>query len=276
MAGRYEIMKVDEDKNFIQYTSPSVILGQLSKGDGLMQWGVNEGISSIKRLAGYDDEGRYIVTDKILDDSRYAWKCKRDNTADIGSDLHKLVETYIHLRLDGADKKKQNEFSVYIKKQNINLRNMFYQFISWSKKHVKQFIESEQTVVDRNLCIAGTLDFIYEDFDGNIYCVDLKTSNAIYQTHEIQVVVYKNMRESMGGKYIVKSSYGPIYNKTMDVKKIKINKCAILEISRDFFYLEYKIIKDEEHKQRSFEAILAYYYISAARKLNNTRAKERR
>lgn len=276
MAARYEIMKVGEDEDFIQYTSPSVILGQLSKGDCLINWGVDTAIKYIVKYSYRQAGNVYSVQEKTLKEAGYAWKNKRDWTADLGSDLHHLVETYIHLELDNVDSKRKREFFELIARKQENLKNMFYQFIWWKNKHVKRFVESEQTVVDTNKCVAGTLDFIYEGFDELIYCVDLKTSNAIYQSHEIQVVSYKYARESMCGHYIVKSMYGDLYNKDMHIDKIKIDRCAILDISRDYFYLEYKIVNDMEHKQRSFEALLSYYYISAARRLNNKRAKERR
>jgi hypothetical protein len=297
MTARYEIKKVGVDKDFIQYTSPSVILGQLSKGDSLIQWGVDLAIKYIMEHGDtYVNSGTttrplsYSATSTLLDEARHAWKNKRNSTANIGSELHKLVETYIHLKLDKANIKKQNDFADHIKKQDVHLKNMFYQFIVWSKKRVKRFIESEQTVVNRDKCVAGTLDFIYEDLDGLIYCVDLKTTsfkpyknkktnkttyniNSYYDDHEFQVCAYKDARETMSGEYLVKSMYG---GKSMRVDKIKIQGCKILYIERDFFNLIDHDIKDAENRKECFYSLLSLYYLRCARNLNNKRAKERR
>lgn len=275
---RYEIMHVGIDKEFIQYTSPTVILGQLSKGDALIQWSADMAVNYIKDTSEYrtkDDQEAFIVYGRtVFSNAQYAWKKKRDNTADIGSELHALVETYINLRLN-RDIDKVNEFMDHVKTLDINLKNMFYQFIVWQRKNVKRFIESEKQVVHTELCYAGTLDFTYEGFDNKIYCVDLKTSNAIYKEHEIQIVSYKYARESMTGSYIIKSTFGDEYDKTIKSDSLKIDKCAILNISRDFFTLVFKIVRDEEYKQKSFEALLSHFYISAKRRLNNKRAKAR-
>ena len=274
---RYEIMKVGVDKDFIQYTSPSVILGQLSRGDFLLYWATGEAIKYIKERC-YDDcgDGYVSVSEKTLEKSKNAWKNKRDKTADIGTELHDLVEAYINMKLHKADQKQFDKFKEKLQNRKNNVRDMFYQFLVWSKDNVKKYIESEQHVVHKSLCYAGKLDFGYLGKDSKTYCVDLKTSNAIYSNHEIQVVSYKYARETMDGEYVIKSSFGKLYDKTLKLNKIKYDKCAILNISRDYFYLDFKVVKDEHYKQESFKALLLYYYVSAKRKINNIRAKERR
>jgi hypothetical protein len=276
---RYTIKKIGTDKEFIKYTSPSTILGLLSKGDNLLVWSAEMASNYIKNNSEYRTKGEdkaYITYgDRVFKDAVYAWKNKRDNTADLGSELHSLVETWINMKLRDENKDKFDDFLYYIKQKGIQLKTMFYQFLWWEKQNVKRYIESEKTVVDTELCYAGTLDFCYEGFDGKIYCVDLKTSNQIYKEHETQVVSYKYARESMKGVYIVHSNFGPEYDKRIEADLLTIDECAILNISRDYFHLHYKIIKDVEFKQKSFEALLVYFYTSAKRKLNNKRAKAR-
>jgi hypothetical protein len=254
MGNQYAIKKIGFDNEYISYPSPTGILGLLSKGDALIQWACN--------LC-------------VKENNPIAWKQMRDNTADIGSVLHHLIETFINMHIKETGK--LIDYINYIKTLDSNIRQMFWQFYIWQHYNVKQYLASEQFVCDRELCYAGTLDFIYEGIDNKIYCVDLKTSNMIYPEHEIQTVAYKTARESMSGKYdklsIVNNNS---WNDIVEYNELKIDKCAILNISRDYFDLEYKIINDIEYKQKSFEALLSFYYISKKRRVNNLRAKERR
>ena len=261
MGNQYAIKKVGFDNDYITYPSPTGVLGMLSKGEALIQWACN--------LC-------------VKENNPIAWKQTRDNTADIGSELHKLVESFINIEIKSysiliGNRTDQEAFMFYVFKQNYQLKQMFYQFYNWQNKNVKQFITSEQYVCHNKLCYAGTLDFIYEGFDNKIYCVDLKTSNGIYPEHEIQVVAYKIAREDMLGKYdklsIINNNS---WNDVIIYDQIKIDKCAILHIPQKDFYLDFKIINDIEYKQKSFEALLSFYYISKKRRLNNFRAKERR
>jgi hypothetical protein len=284
MGNQYAIKKIGFDDDYITYPSPTSILGMLSKGDALIQWAVNQAVEYIKiDYKKYITENKnelYIDIfnlDKLLNESKIAWKQTRDNTADIGSELHKLVETFINIIIKYGFNYETAQFLEHIEKKDYKLKQMFYQFYNWQMENVKQYIVSEQYVCHNELCYAGTLDFIYKGFDNKIYCVDLKTSNGVYPEHEIQVVAYKTARESMFGKYdklsVVKNNS---WNDLIEYDNIIIDKCVILHIPQKDFYLDFKIIDDIGNKQKSFEALLSFYYISKKRRLNNFRAKERR
>lgn len=307
---RYKAKQLNVDKDWIEYVSPSQILGQLSKGEGLTQWAINCAIDYIenykdKYIGDFDGFHKPLknvrINPEMLEESRTAWKNIRDNTADIGSQLHILVEKFINIKISmykttmyEGKKTKESYFLDYISKQPYQLKQMFYQFYVWQKKHVKRFIESEKPVIHRDLAYCGTLDYIYEGYDGLIYCDDLKTSNSIYKTHETQVVSYKYARESMNPvksidmfesfvndneptKYQIQFNQdGNTWTKTFNYPLIKIDKCGILRISRDFLELEYKIVKEEENKMRSFKALLTHFYSISARRLKNARAKNRK
>jgi hypothetical protein len=285
---RYTIKQVNE-KDFVEYTSPSVVLGQLSKGDMLVQWSADMTADYIKSYSTWIIESKNITSvaiDNIIQDARYAWKNKRDNTADIGSELHALIETYINLRIKNTN---IDDFLNHIKRKTGNIKIMFYQFMIWEKKNVKRFIESEKTVVHTNLCYAGTLDFCYEGFDDKVYCVDIKTTsfkpykqkdkktdykmNMYYKDHEIQVVSYKYAREAMTGSYVVCTN---THDKTIVADNIKIDGCKVLYIERDFFNLIDHDVKEVKLKQKSFEALLVYFYTSAKRRLKNNKRAEQR
>lgn len=241
--------------NGIEYTSPTQVLGLLSTGDALIYWAVN--------LA-------------LKHNDKNAWKTKRDQTADVGSELHNLIETYINIQL--KHKNNADTIKILLKDSNYNLKQMFYQFYNWQKKNVKEFLESESQVLHELLCYAGTVDFIYKDFDNNICLIDLKTSNAIYDKAKFQISAYKEARESMQSKkYVINgNNNGREYQKILLNTPRKIDKIGILKISRDFFDLEYiDYTKNHVLQFEAFLGLLKYYYCSAKRRLNNHRAKSR-
>ena len=292
MNNKYELKKINSDNDFQTYINVTGITGLLEKPQ-LKQWSSNMAIKYIKDnckkesdISCVDETIIYHPDDKLLESARYAHKQRLNETADIGSELHKLIESFINIKIDVYNdtdikntkdiEKKCNNFLNYTNSLDYKTKQMFYQFYIWQRKNVKRFIASEMTVCHQELCYAGTLDFIYEGLDGKIYCCDLKTSNNIYKEHELQCISYKYARESMEGSYYIKKEYnGQKWQEKKEYNKIKIDKCSILNISRDFFDLDFKVIKDQENLFDAFKGLLIFYYAYAKRQLNNKRAKER-
>lgn len=302
----YEIQKICVDKEPLTYINATGITGLIDK-PFLKQWAVDLAVDYIKTNKNIlnddiNDRGSIVCFNKdwknVLEQARYAHKNYLNKTADVGSTLHNIIETYINIRLakqyifsdlpkdanledleDHIDTRKEIEFIRYIDKQPYNIKQMFYQFYIWQRENVKEFIESEKPVVHQDLCYAGTLDFIYRGFDDKIYCIDVKTSGSVYKEHEIQAVSYKYARESMEGDYIVYNKrYNNDWTKTYNYPKIKIDASGILNIQRDYFWLDFKVTKDSDivNYMTSFEGLLTFFYSSSARKLKNKRAKLRR
>jgi hypothetical protein len=238
--------------NDVEYVSPSEVLGLLGKGDALLFWA-----SKLALQHGKVD----------------AFKTVRENTADIGSELHNTIETYINIKL----KQHTPDFSVLLKDKSDIHNQMFNQFLVWEKNTVKTWLESENQVVHQELCYAGTLDMIFVDKDDNIVLCDLKTKNELYNDERFQIAAYKYARESMFGKYKIHcQANGQDWIKEKNYGAIKIDKICILKIARDFFDLEYKdFTKGCERAFKSFCSLLDFYYLSADRRLkNNKRALE--
>jgi hypothetical protein len=246
----------------------------MDKDSKLLQWGVDQAIDNLLcegRILGANADGIniYQILESDLEESRYAWKKTREETADIGSTLHQLIETYINIKLSENDRPVAPFFKMEVKKHTEQIQDMFQKFLEWEKENVKCFLESEQSVCDINLCIAGTLDIIFLDKDDKIICADLKTSDNIYREHEMQVIAYKYIRNRMQGQYqIKKTSSNVIHN----YGKIQIDKPAILQITRQAELKYVDNIKDESKKLKCFLALLTVYYTYAKRRLNNKRA----
>jgi hypothetical protein len=276
--------------NKIAYPGVTSVLGIKDKGTGIIQWAVNCGLNNVLSATKtafsitYLDN-RYIDENNIKDaveNSRTAWKTTRDNTADLGTKLHDLVEKFIKLKLNHyteswiEQKEMEAKFLKNIQKyQPYNLKQMFYQFFLWQNKHVKKFLKSEQTIVHEDLCYAGTVDFVYIDHEDNICLYDLKTKNALYGEERDQVAAYmyamNNMTEK---KYKVRTRSG---NEFIFIHKpIKVDKCGVLMISRDYFDCQhFDYTKKAESRFNAFCKLLDFFYADKKRRLiNNPRVKE--
>lgn len=288
--GNYKIEKLGIDKKPQEYINVTGITGLISKGDSLIQWGVDQAVDCLIEWQNKLEHGDFIDYD-VFDKARITWKQTRNKTADIGSELHKLCETFINVKLKNGD---LLSFMVYINSQSYQLKQMFYQFYIWQKKNVKQFLESEKPVCHQELSYGGTHDFSYINHQNKICMRDIKTTsykpyknkqgninyklNSVYDEHKIQVCSYAQARESMEGKYKVFNSYnGNQWQKIYNYDKIKFDEVGILNIERDYFNLTDCIIKPEDvkHYQYSFNGLLQYYYGSAKRRIQNKRAKDR-
>lgn len=251
--------------NDIAYPSPSIINGLLDKPN-LVNWKIEHALKAYKKqleVGIIDTKSCVKASDQV-----------RDATANIGSELHNLIETFINIKLKGGTV----DMRILTKDFDPRLVQMFNQFYVWQRRNVKRFIASESPVVHEFLCYAGTLDMIYEDFHGHIWVVDLKTGNAVYPEMARQVAAYKAARESMEGTYKVEfNQRDASWVKKFTYDKIKIDKIGILNICRDIFELRlYDYTKKYDHAMKAFEGLLTFYYADKQRRgMNNNRAIKR-
>jgi hypothetical protein len=258
----------------------TTVLGIKDKGNALIQWAVNCAVDYLEdKLSFHSDvtkqphEITVIIPKDELTIAKTAWKTQRDNTADIGTTMHDLVEQFVKMKI--AEKNTDGLFLKSIAKyQDYNLKQMFYQFYNWQKKHVKRFLRSEQTIVHEEYWYAGTADIVYEDHKGNIWLIDLKTKNALYGGEAEQVAAYMLAMNNMKSReYNVKSRYGEYQVKH---EAIRINKCGVLMIARDYFDLQFVDYTDKyKSRLNAFLRLLDFYYADKKRRLkNNPRVKE--
>lgn len=112
----------------------------------------------------------------------------RDEAGRRGSVVHELTEMY-----DAG-----TEISLLDNNGNVGYKlsewNMLSRYAEFCNNHPFNIIHSEQNIVSDQLGYAGTIDRII-DVAGETWLVDIKTSNAIYQSYWLQVAAYKNMVE---------------------------------------------------------------------------------
>ena len=83
---------------YLEYPSVTTVLGIYSESnEGLLNWAV--GCAAEYTLQKIVEYGTEKITD-IIQKSKTEWKTIRDHTANIGSNLHAVVEKYINIKIN--------------------------------------------------------------------------------------------------------------------------------------------------------------------------------
>lgn len=168
----------------LQSPSVTTVLKLVSKGDGVLQWAVNETVNWIA-------ENQNLIYVKPTEDikkwGKYRWKDARDIRAEVGTGVHETIES---LHTGGWNFPKLDDEQQRIMKQWEDL-NERYEITP---------IRSEFTVWNPtpNVDTAGTVDGLWNVKDRktgetweNLY-IDLKTSKNTYPEHWMQLSILRN------------------------------------------------------------------------------------
>lgn len=115
--------------------------------------------------------------------------------ADDGTKVHEMVEEYLNGKeICFLDKKghPQYDSEVWL---------MFLKFVDFWETFKPKLIEVETHLFSDELQVAGTCDLIVE-INGELWLLDIKTSNQIYPTYELQTAVYSQCYKECYGKEI--------------------------------------------------------------------------
>ena len=128
---------------------------------------------------------------------------------------------------------------------------MILKFADFWKTHKPKLISSEQFIWSDEYKYAGTADIVCE-MDGEVWLLDLKTSNALHRAYDLQLAAYaKGMEEVRGQKidrtgiiWLKASSRGPSKQKGVyQGKGWKIKVVDEIEKNFDLFTTIYKLYK---------------------------------
>lgn len=118
----------------------------------------------------------------------------RDAAGDKGSNVHHMTEQYDKgLQVSLLDESGKQTWSV----QEWAMMARYAEFRQqvWSSMEINQI---EMNVVDFDLGYAGTLDRLV-NLKGKKMILDIKTSNAVYQSYWLQLAAYKALFEKQSG-----------------------------------------------------------------------------
>lgn len=160
-------------------------LSSISKGDGLLQWAVNQACE-FARVNWPDytcvpaDDIEY--RDMVLMGAKSAWKAPKEDAAGIGTIVHGWIEDY----LKGLDPPWPEDH---------HARNSCEAALNWIRSKKWKTLEIEHQIYIPELEVGGVCDW-YAEIDGALAVCDWKTSKALYPSYAYQIAAYLKALES--------------------------------------------------------------------------------
>lgn len=111
---------------------------------------------------------------------------RKQEAADIGTKIHDWVERYI---------KKENPEMPEEKEVQIGVSA----FLEWVETNKVKFISSERVVYSKKHGFVGKMD-IEAKVNGKLCLIDIKSSNGLYNTYDLQTAAYLKADEEESGK----------------------------------------------------------------------------
>lgn len=223
----------------ISYPSVTTVLGILDKSNALLPWAVNCCVKYIED-ALRDDADRHddATILETIQKAKYEWRKVKDEAADIGSEIHNLIEKYIK---EGKDA---------IGELRPEVENGFLAFLEWESENITQWVESESTVYSTEHGFAGTLDAVAEMKDGRTLLIDFKSSKGFYDGYGKQISAYAIAYKERTGK--------------------DIDGGGVLRLDKVTGNPEWKDYSENmEQKGDAFLKLLEFYYADKKRRLKN-------
>lgn len=165
-------------------TSGSVtgIIGMYDKSGALIPWAVELSVNFLREKF---DKG-IEFTELDFYDAEEQHTVKKEEASNIGTEVHDWIEKYV---------KGQEPEMPKIKEAQIGVNA----FLDWEKENKVKFISSERAVYSRRHDFIGKMD-IEAKVNGKLVLIDLKTSNGIYNTYNMQTAAYVKADEEESGK----------------------------------------------------------------------------
>ncbi|CAN5950561.1 unnamed protein product [Sphagnum jensenii] len=160
----------------------------ISKGDAITQWAVNQSLEYLAQALSGELTAEDVQA--ILLQAKYAWKGKRDEAADIGTQAHNWIERHL---LSGRVFEEWPDHP--------NVRNSCEAACRWLDAHHWQTIEVEKQIFHPSYGYAGILDW-WATIDGVPAIPDWKTSKYHYDSYRYQTAAYLRAVENETGERI--------------------------------------------------------------------------
>jgi PD-(D/E)XK nuclease superfamily len=189
---RYEVF-TPKGEQVGRPTGVTTILGQVLAKD-LVGWALSE---FEKALLEHEGEP---ITAELLIDNKWASNKKRDKGADVGSQVHALIEGFHNSLI-------HKESVPMAMPEEPQVMKAYDGFLHWFAKEAPEPLATEEPVYSERYRYAGCLDAIYR-WKGKTWLVDVKTTNAsksapkgVYPEMFWQTAAYAMAYEEQGGKY---------------------------------------------------------------------------
>jgi hypothetical protein len=158
---------------------------------------------SVTYVLGYYPKGKHF--ENWLKQVGFASDYIVKKAAEEGTQVHELCEVYLNgEELKFLDDKGRPQY-------NPDVWQMFLRFVEFWELIKPTLIETEVHLFSDILKVAGTCDLIVE-INGKLWLLDLKTSNQLQLTYELQTAVYGQCYEECFGRKI--DHYGILWLKS--------------------------------------------------------------
>jgi hypothetical protein len=182
---------------------------------------------SVTYVLGYYPKGKFF--ENWLKQVGFASDYIVKKAAEEGTQVHELCEAY----LNGEELKFLDDRGR--PQHNPDVWQMFLRFVEFWELIQPTLIETEVHLFSDKLKVAGTCDLIVE-INNKLWLLDLKTSNQLQLTYELQTAVYGQCYEECFGRKI--DHYGILWLKSSKrgAKKDKMQGKGweIVESTRSF------------------------------------------
>jgi len=182
---------------------------------------------SVTYVLGYYPKGKFF--ENWLKQVGFASEYIVKKAAEEGTQVHELCEAY----LNGEELNFLDSFGR--PQYNPDVWQMFLRFVEFWETFKPTLVETEVHLFSDTLKVAGTCDLIVE-INGELWLLDLKTSNQLQLTYELQTAVYGQCYEECFGKKI--NRYGILWLKSSKRKsskdKMQGKGWEIVESTRSF------------------------------------------
>ena len=148
---------------------------------------------SVTHVLSYYPKGKHF--EDWLKKVGYASEYIVKKAAEEGTQTHNLCEDY----LNGKECSFLNQYGNPAYPPHV--WQMFLNFVDFWETHKPTLIETEVHLFSDTLRVAGTCDLIIE-LNGELWVLDLKTSNHLQTTYDLQTAVYSQCYEECYGKTI--------------------------------------------------------------------------
>jgi hypothetical protein len=158
---------------------------------------------SVTYVLGYYPKGKFF--ENWLKQVGFSADYIVKKAAEEGTQVHELAEAYLNgEELNFLDERGRPQY-------NPDVWQMFLRFVEFWETHKPTLIETEVHIFSDELKVAGTCDLIVE-INGELWLLDLKTSNQLQTVYELQTAVYGQCYEECFGKKI--DRYGILWLKS--------------------------------------------------------------
>lgn len=172
-------------------------LSSISKGDGLIQWAVNQACDYARaNLTVFTNEPYEVPhlsidvpdLELVLQGAKYAWKAARDEAASIGTLAHGWIEAYL-----------KGEEPTWPEDPRVG--NACQAALDWIRSVKWESIQIEHQIYIPELGVAGICDW-YARIDGVLAVPDWKTSKSLHSSYAYQTAAYLRALEGEFGEKI--------------------------------------------------------------------------